>query len=312
MGASSHGSISLMNIKDKNVNKGRGYTTQEDPNISYWYNPISVGACNCILGISQYEDFFSDKVFLSVSSCLAWSSACRSGFLAKARPPRVRWSIPHSQLSRGNLTSLAEILRESQRALRRAIRELERERMNLQRQEKNLTIEIKQMAKKGQMVRLFIFWGVDSCGVTPHLFLLFGSQRPRSWHEILFVRALRLPSSISSSPISRRSAYACRFPSPSPNPKAFLTHVRMHATAMTLPDTAIAASHGRCDEGSDKGDVGDEQAHEHSRNAENPSELWDTVRDDGHEGGNDGRNHGRHVQRGGRRGGERRSGQSGP
>lgn len=33
------------------------------------------------------------------------------------------------------------------------MRELERERTNLQRQEKNLTIEIKQMAKKGQMVR---------------------------------------------------------------------------------------------------------------------------------------------------------------
>jgi charged multivesicular body protein 2A len=47
----------------------------------------------------------------------------------------------------------AEILRENQRALRRAMRELERERTNLQRQEKNLTIEIKQMAKKGQMVR---------------------------------------------------------------------------------------------------------------------------------------------------------------
>jgi charged multivesicular body protein 2A len=44
-----------------------------------------------------------------------------------------------------------EILRENQRALRRAMRELERERTNLQRQEKNLTIEIKQMAKKGQM-----------------------------------------------------------------------------------------------------------------------------------------------------------------
>ena len=47
-----------------------------------------------------------------------------------------------------------EILRENQRALRRAMRELERERTNLQRQEKNLTIEIKQMAKKGQMVQL--------------------------------------------------------------------------------------------------------------------------------------------------------------
>lgn len=46
-----------------------------------------------------------------------------------------------------------EVLRENQRILRRSMRDIERERMTLQRQEKSLTIEIKNMAKKGQMVQ---------------------------------------------------------------------------------------------------------------------------------------------------------------
>ncbi len=47
---------------------------------------------------------------------------------------------------------LAELLRENKRMLDRAIRELDRERMGLQQQEKKLILEIKKMAKEGQMV----------------------------------------------------------------------------------------------------------------------------------------------------------------
>lgn len=47
---------------------------------------------------------------------------------------------------------LAELLRENKRMLDRAIRELDRERMGLQQQEKKLIMEIKKMAKEGQMV----------------------------------------------------------------------------------------------------------------------------------------------------------------
>lgn len=46
----------------------------------------------------------------------------------------------------------AELLRENKRMLDRAIRELDRERMGLQQQEKKLIMEIKKMAKEGQMV----------------------------------------------------------------------------------------------------------------------------------------------------------------
>jgi hypothetical protein len=46
----------------------------------------------------------------------------------------------------------AELLRENKRMLDRAIRELDRERMGLQTQEKKLIMEIKKMAKDGQMV----------------------------------------------------------------------------------------------------------------------------------------------------------------
>ena len=45
----------------------------------------------------------------------------------------------------------AELLRENKRMLDKAIRELDRERMGLQQQEKKLVMEIKKMAKEGQM-----------------------------------------------------------------------------------------------------------------------------------------------------------------
>ena len=45
----------------------------------------------------------------------------------------------------------AELLRENKRLLDRSIRELDRERMGLQSQEKKLIMEIKKMAKEGQM-----------------------------------------------------------------------------------------------------------------------------------------------------------------
>ena len=43
------------------------------------------------------------------------------------------------------------MMREQQRALNRAMREVDRERINLQNQEKRTTLEIKNLAKKGQM-----------------------------------------------------------------------------------------------------------------------------------------------------------------
>ncbi len=45
------------------------------------------------------------------------------------------------------------MLREQKRLLDKAIRELDRERIGLQTQEKKTIIEIKKMAKEGQMVR---------------------------------------------------------------------------------------------------------------------------------------------------------------
>ncbi|DAZ97007.1 TPA: hypothetical protein N0F65_011922 [Lagenidium giganteum] len=73
------------------------------------------------------------------------------------RPPRR-----HQQLrERGHATTmgnalgkkktLKEQLRENKREINRAIRELDRERLNMQNQEKKLIIEIKKMAKEGQI-----------------------------------------------------------------------------------------------------------------------------------------------------------------
>lgn len=45
-----------------------------------------------------------------------------------------------------------EILREHQRVLRKAMREMDRERSALQRQEQQITVEIRKMARQGQMV----------------------------------------------------------------------------------------------------------------------------------------------------------------
>ncbi|TMW59967.1 hypothetical protein Poli38472_000009 [Pythium oligandrum] len=56
----------------------------------------------------------------------------------------------------GTKKTLKEQLRENKREINRAIRELDRERMNLQNQEKKLIIEIKKMAKEGQIASVKI------------------------------------------------------------------------------------------------------------------------------------------------------------
>jgi len=61
----------------------------------------------------------------------------------------------------GNLNNVLffndiELLRENKRMLDKSIREIERERQGLQTQEKKLIVEIKKMAKQGQMVCQFI------------------------------------------------------------------------------------------------------------------------------------------------------------
>lgn len=45
-----------------------------------------------------------------------------------------------------------EMLRKNQRALNKAMRDLEREKMKMEQQEKKIIIDIKKMAKEGQMV----------------------------------------------------------------------------------------------------------------------------------------------------------------
>jgi charged multivesicular body protein 2A len=57
-----------------------------------------------------------------------------------------------------------EMLRQNQRALNKAMRDLDRERTQLENQEKKVIMDIKKMAKMGQMVicysifKLFIFY----------------------------------------------------------------------------------------------------------------------------------------------------------
>jgi len=50
--------------------------------------------------------------------------------------------------------SSKEILRKQKRALNRAIRDLDRERIKLEQQEKQLIVNIKNTAKKNQVVRI--------------------------------------------------------------------------------------------------------------------------------------------------------------
>jgi charged multivesicular body protein 2A len=51
-----------------------------------------------------------------------------------------------------------EMLRKNQRALNKAMRDLDRERMHLESQEKKVIVDIKKMAKMGQMVRVWSIW----------------------------------------------------------------------------------------------------------------------------------------------------------
>jgi charged multivesicular body protein 2A len=48
-----------------------------------------------------------------------------------------------------------EMLRQNQRALNKAMRDLDRERTQLENQEKKVIMDIKKMAKMGQMVMVF-------------------------------------------------------------------------------------------------------------------------------------------------------------
>lgn len=59
-----------------------------------------------------------------------------------------------------------EIIREHQRTIRKSMRDVERERVALQNQEKKITMEIKRMAKQGQLVRRLV-----RVGVVTHFFL---------------------------------------------------------------------------------------------------------------------------------------------
>lgn len=57
-----------------------------------------------------------------------------------------------------------EMLRKNQRALNKAMRDLEREKMKMEQQEKKIIMDIKKMAKEGQMVRISTFSAAISYG----------------------------------------------------------------------------------------------------------------------------------------------------
>lgn len=58
-----------------------------------------------------------------------------------------------------------ELLKKNQRALNKAMRDLDRERARMEQQEKKIIMDIKKMAKEGQMVKiLFIICNSGSAG----------------------------------------------------------------------------------------------------------------------------------------------------
>lgn len=64
---------------------------------------------------------------------------------------------------------LLEIIRDHQRTIRKSMRDVERERVALQNQEKKITLEIKRMAKQGQLVRSWAFTSpIDFTGSRTH------------------------------------------------------------------------------------------------------------------------------------------------
>lgn len=57
----------------------------------------------------------------------------------------------------GKRLSPEELLRKNQRALNKAMRDLDREKMKMEQQEKKIIMDIKKLAKEGQMVCDFIY-----------------------------------------------------------------------------------------------------------------------------------------------------------
>lgn len=68
----------------------------------------------------------------------------------------------------GRRMSPDEMLRKNQRALNKAMRDLDRENMRMEQQEKKIILDIKKMAKDGQMVNytfvFCIFLVLKNCG----------------------------------------------------------------------------------------------------------------------------------------------------
>ena len=60
-----------------------------------------------------------------------------------------------------------EMLRKNQRALNKAMRELDRERAKMEQQEKKIIIDIKKMAKQGQMDAVKVMAKVKILNFTP-------------------------------------------------------------------------------------------------------------------------------------------------
>jgi len=57
----------------------------------------------------------------------------------------------------GRQTTPEEMLRKNKRALDKAIRDLDREKARMEQQEKRIIVDIKKMAKEGQMVSNLLF-----------------------------------------------------------------------------------------------------------------------------------------------------------
>lgn len=102
----------------------------------------------------------------------------------------------------GSKKTVKEQLRENKRQINRAIRELDRERANLQLQEKKTVIEIKKLAKEGQLAAVKVM-AKDIVRIRQHV------EKFYSMRSQLQAVSLRLEVNISQALYSCTTVLSC-------------------------------------------------------------------------------------------------------
>uniref|UniRef100_A0A674H9B2 Charged multivesicular body protein 2a n=1 Tax=Taeniopygia guttata TaxID=59729 RepID=A0A674H9B2_TAEGU len=207
----------------------------------------------------------------------------------------------------GRRRSPEELLRQNQRALSRAVRELERERLKLEAQEKKIIVDIKKMAKQGQMDAVRVL--AQDLVRTRRYERKFLAMRANVQGVALRVQTLKSHSAMAGAMrgVTRAMATMNRQVSAQHGGGTVWHwgwHCVGHGGGTARADPEIPQRHGGGHAGRDTGHGHHEPPAEAAADPAHPAGVPEAVGADGHEGGADERRHRRRPGGRGRRGRE--------